>query len=51
MDWRIFSSWLGFVLRNSKATSKTLVPLTKNNKNILFHIKKNKGWLATPVRG
>jgi hypothetical protein len=40
MGWKISSSWLGFVLRNPKATNKALVPLTKNNNKILFHIKK-----------
>ena len=46
--------WLAFVQRNSKATNKTFILLTKNNKKILFHIKKiknNKGWLATLIEG
>jgi hypothetical protein len=36
----IFSSCLGFVLKNLKVTNKTSVPLTKNNNKILFYIKK-----------
>jgi hypothetical protein len=56
MDWRIFCSKLGFVLRNSKATNETHIPLTKiiikyyfilKNKNKII---KKKWWLGTPLR-